>query len=416
MIRADIEKLLKKTIGLDAASIGSSAVQRAIRTRVSACGSKDLHAYWEHLRVSESELQELVEAVVVPETWFFRDREAFGALVRIVSEGNLAGRGLRVLSLPCSTGEEPYSIAMALLDAGVPAGRFVIDAVDISERAVAYARRGIYGKNSFRGNDFAFRDRYFTQTEYGYQVAETVRRHVDFTRGNLFDANLLPSVELYDVIFCRNVLIYFDSPDQDRAVDLLSGLLTAQGVLFVGPSETNLLLRRDFVSTRLPLAFAFRKGGTLVTCEPAKARPAKRSHKAPRPVAPRPQPARELSGALPVQAPPSLVPEQDPGIDDIRRIADQGELAEAARRCEEYLRSGKPSAEAWHLLGLIRDAAGNPSEAADYYRKTLYLDPNHHEALVHLALLLEKQGNMSAAKVLNDRVRRLDRQVKNEHA
>jgi chemotaxis protein methyltransferase WspC len=96
-------------------------------------------------------------------------------------------------------------------------------------------------------------------------------------------------------------------------------------------------------------------------------------------------------------------------MEEIRRIADRGQLAEAALHCEKHLRDGGVSPEVLHLLGLIRDATGNRPEAAEYYRKTLYLDPNHQEALVHLALLLDKQGDTAGAKVLNDRADRLDR-------
>ena len=86
------------------------------------------------------------------------------------------------------------------------------------------------------------------------------------------------------------------------------------------------------------------------------------------------------------------------GLDEAVRLADQGRFAEAAACCEEHLRRHGPSAEAFYLLGLVRDAGGNPTDAANYYRKALYLDPNHHEALVHLAFLLEQQGNSAARR------------------
>src|SRR3954463_795415 len=94
---------------------------------------------------------------------------------------------LRVLSLPCSTGEEPYSIAMALLDAGFPAERFHVDALDISLRALAFARRGVFGRNSFRGGDGEYRDRHFTAAGAGWQLGEAERRPVEFRQGNVLD-------------------------------------------------------------------------------------------------------------------------------------------------------------------------------------------------------------------------------------
>jgi len=266
MVLADFENLLKETMGLDVASIGSSAIERAVEKRLLACELQETHAYWERVRASEAELQELIEAVVVPETWFFRDREAFAALALTVYEDWLGAHPedhLRLLSLPSSTGEEPYSMAIALLDAGFPANRFRVDAVDISACALARAGHAVYGKNSFRGKELGFRDRHFEATAHGYRLSDAVRRQVQFQQGNLLAAGFLPGVESYDVIFCRNVLIYFDRAARDRALNVLVRLLTPKGVLFVAPSETGLLLSHNFIPTNMPRAFAFRKAGVM---------------------------------------------------------------------------------------------------------------------------------------------------------
>jgi chemotaxis protein methyltransferase WspC len=92
----------------------------------------------------------------------------------------------------------------------------------------------------------------------------------------------------------------------------------------------------------------------------------------------------------------------------VARLADQGRLVEAAKLCEDHLRTCGPSAQACHLMGMIRNAAGNLLEAAQYFRRALYLDPNHYEALVHLALLLQSQGDAAGGQVLRDRARRLE--------
>ncbi|HUP90907.1 MAG TPA: protein-glutamate O-methyltransferase CheR, partial [Solimonas sp.] len=283
MALPEIEQLLKKAMGLDSQSIGSPTVERAVESRQRALRIADAQVYWDKVSTDEAELQELIEAVVVPETWFFRDREAFAALAGTVLPEWLRshpGGVMRLLSLPCSSGEEPFSIAMALLDAGLAPERFAIDAVDISARALEIAQRGLYSPNSFRGEVLGFRDRHFEPTPHGHKVSDAVRQQVRFRQGNIFSPN---AGELYDVVFCRNLLIYFDRPVQDRAVKVIEKMLTAKGFLFVGPSETSLLGSHNFTSARWPLAFAFRKGVVPV------AKPAAPPRAAARP-APRPAP------------------------------------------------------------------------------------------------------------------------------
>jgi chemotaxis protein methyltransferase WspC len=416
---ADFEQLLKTSMGLNVASMGAPAIARAIQERQGACQLDNQQAYWERVRASDAELQELIEAVVVPETWFFRGRESFAALARLAHEDVLREPDsvLSLLSLPCSTGEEPYSMAMALLDSSLAADRFRIDAVDISTRALTQARRAVYGRNSFRDPELEFRDRYFDTTAQGYRLNEAVRRQVRFQQGNMFAAGFLPGVELYDVLFCRNVLIYFDRATQDRAIAVLKRLLKPKGVLFVAAAETGLPSSHEFVSTNLPLAFAFRRG---IAVPPEQKRvdnlPTRPSPR--RPVttpAPALRRTRPASAALAAAPPTSLAPEKSADIDKAMRLADQGHFVEAATCCAEHMRQHGPSAAAFHLMGLVRDATGNHLEAGGYYRKALYLEPNHYQSQIHLALLMEKQGDASGAQVLRNRTRRLEAQHKTGH-
>src|SRR4051812_11405689 len=158
-------------------------------------GITDVRAYESLLKPSGAEWTELLETIVVKETWFFRDGEPFQTFARLVRErwlGYQTKRPVRVLSLPCSTGEEPYSLVIALLEAGVKPEMFQVDAVDISARALIKARRALYGPNSFRGKDISFRDRYFHHTKEGYVLCPAVRSAVRFIEGNILDPNFLP--------------------------------------------------------------------------------------------------------------------------------------------------------------------------------------------------------------------------------
>jgi chemotaxis protein methyltransferase WspC len=407
MNAARFGELLDRALGLNPVSIGSSAIERAVEMRIKACNLQNDDDYWDLLQHSRDEVQELIEAVVVPETWFFRDPPAYAAMVGFVIERAVKGdpsRQQRLLSLPCSTGEEPYTMAMALIDAGVPASRFQIDAVDVSARSLSRAQLGIYGRNSFRSKDLAFRERHFEPTEAGHRVSDTVRGPVQFSQGNIVDPNLLLGAQPYDVIFCRNLLIYFDIQIQNHTLGLLRGLLAPDGVLFVGHSEAGLMAANGFASAKIPMAFAFQKAAAQPVrpkAEPAPPRSPNRQKPALGRVPPLERPRAPV--ARPQIAQP---PKPGPGIEELRRIADGGRLVEAAQGCETHIREFGPSPEIFVLLGLIRDAAGDPSGAANYYRKAIYLEPSSSEALHHLALLLKKQGDSSGAKLLEERLQR----------
>ncbi|MCF6238958.1 MAG: chemotaxis protein CheR, partial [Candidatus Marinimicrobia bacterium] len=203
-----IAGLLEQLIGLKVSSIGSSTMNRVLSIRMKTVGIDNVEKYFDKLTGSRLELRKLVEDVVIPETWFFRDQEPFRYLTEYVlqAEKKLSGGVLRILSLPCSTGEEPYSIAMTMLQAGLTPASFYIDAVDVSERALALAREGLYGENSFRVKDLSFRDSYFVSTEEGYALKQVVHDKVRFIQGNLLQTGFVETLGCYDVVFCRNVL------------------------------------------------------------------------------------------------------------------------------------------------------------------------------------------------------------------
>ena len=415
-----IAALLGEVTGLDATSVGPSALDRAVRDRMRAQGTPDPDSYQALLIAQAGELQELIETIVIPETWFFRDREAFAALTWLAAEhwmGHPEAKP-RLLSLPCSTGEEPYSIAMTLLDCGMRPDAFEVEGIDISERAVAGAQRALYGRNSFRSRSLEFRDRYFHKGNHGYQLSESVQRCVSFRRGNLLAPDLL-STAAYDVIFCRNVLIYFDAESQQRAIGTLQGALKANGVLFVGPSESALLLSRQMSPLPVAHAFAFRPSESKTTSPPRHdSRRAKRRRMLSARTAERvdrgaPPPWAALQQRL-IESPPKagtptrLVAPSTivHSLALISELADRGNLKEAAERCDAYLATQEPTAAALYLKGLIRDASGAQEEAIANYRMALYLDPNHAEALAHLALALERRGDAVAAEQLRERARR----------
>ncbi|WP_332846734.1 CheR family methyltransferase [Pseudomonas lactucae] len=400
---------LKERIGLDVASVGEAIIERAVRQRSQAVLAQTADEYWQHLQRSHDEQQALIEAVIVPETWFFRYPESFATLARL-AVARLAEikqmRALRILSLPCSTGEEPYSIAMALLDAGLEPHQFKVQGMDVSPLSVERARRGVYGKNSFRGGDLAFRERHFVEYGDGFHLAERVREQVRLQVGNLLDPALLANESSYDFVFCRNLLIYFDQPTQQQVFDVLKGLTHVDGVLFIGPAEGSLLGRHGMRSIGVPQSFAFSRHA-----EPPKPEPVF----APLPITPRrapPIPAkpRPFSTVSPQGVPTTSAPSDASALlSRIATLANEGKSAEARTACEQYLNSHPPAAQVFYWLGLLSDVAGSALDAQGYYRKALYLEPQHPQALMHLAALLQSQGDSAGARRLQARAARSER-------
>ena len=424
-----IEKILEDATGLDSSSIGSNVVQRVIKQRMVIAGIEDVGSYYARLRRDKNELQSLIEDVTVPETWFFRDKAPFELLSeRIKAEWLPSSKEgvLRILSLPCASGEEAYSIAMALHDLGFNSNNMRIDAVDISKRALARASEAVYGENSFRGDEGNYQQRFFDKTNDGYRLRESIRSMVKFWHGNLLDDKFLAGAELYDVIFCRNVMIYFSRGLQEKAVKKLYRLLAVNGLLFVGHAEAANLAGDYFSYIKYPGAFAFRKKtdgisnkaqqSQEIVKEAVNARGlvsandgniadprAAGSKRLPRSRKTFPKKVADENVTIVTKK----FKKAEPILEKIRQLADEGLLKEASGLCERFLENNAVNAEAYYLFGLIKQAEANDADASNLFRKAVYLNPLHYEALVHLAVLAESQGNLAAAAVYRARASRI---------
>jgi chemotaxis protein methyltransferase WspC len=427
-----IEELIRLKTGLTTQSVGAAVVYRGVKLQMATVGVESLDDYYVQLTTDPTALQALIERVVIPETWFFRNPEAFEALIKMVLGEWLPTHPLstlRILSVPCSTGEEPYSLAMAMLGAGISRSRFSIDAVDVSERALAAARRAVYRENSFRSQYADHRNRYCEPVAGGYSPRAEVRECVRFLKGNLITGDFVSGAAQYDVIFCRNVLIYFDRPTQSEVIGTLHRWLTPEGYLFVGPAEGMLAAER-FAGLGIPMSFGYRPRRSRPQPQPvAESAPvalvgATAHRRRARPAAPAPQPVRPGGEKQPIGWPRSApiripTPQQaSQAVIDTQQqlraaeeLADSGQLAEAAMLCESALRQSSTSAPLQFLLGLVRDSLGEIDAAIESYRKTIFLDPQHRDAMLHLAALMDRVGDSVAATRLRERARRAAREV-----
>lgn len=199
----------------------------------------------------------------------------------------------------------------------------------------------------------------------------------------------------YDVIFCRNVLIYFDQPAREQTLQTLERLLQEEGLLFVGASETGPFFKSQFVAVRYPGAFAYRKTGEIVK---SFSQPTVNKVK---------HQGKPVSRLRPDSAPVSLPLATAISLEEARQLADAGQLEEAATLCETYLSENRTSAAGYILLGQVQQAAGNNLLAEQSFQKAIYLAPDSCEALTHLALLKENRGDAAGVTLLWQRIQRL---------
>jgi chemotaxis protein methyltransferase CheR len=270
-LSAEEQRLLRDVIrehsGIDFRDDARYLLQRRLRPRLEALGLPSYAAYHRYLATDPdrgAELERLVELVTTHETYFFREPaslEAFqGEILPELHATKKASRRLTVWSAGCSTGEEAYTIAILIVESGRFAGWDVrVFGNDISRRVLAVARAATYGRASFRATDERLRARYFHEVDGKHVVSSEIRALVSFGHGNLLDENMLAIVGEVDVIFCRNVLMYFDVATRRRVVAALYKRLARGGTLILGHSESLLNLTTAFELVHLPTDMVYRK-------------------------------------------------------------------------------------------------------------------------------------------------------------
>jgi chemotaxis protein methyltransferase WspC len=436
---AELEAAVRSRVGFDPQSVGDQSLLRAVRQHMTKGRVSDGDDYIAHLLKDDAEFEAFVEELVVPETWFFRDRQPFRCIQYFATQcwrPSLLGDRLRILSIPCSTGEEPYSIAMALLDVGLTPTQFHIDGADLSRHALRQAEHGGYGRSSFRGDEAAFpdlRDRFLQRQKDAFVANAQLRGTVRFFQANLISASLLADQPEYHVIFCRNVLIYLDPDARRTALANLHRLLSSAGLLYVGHVEARVAAEGAFRRFNAEFPFAFSPAGHDHRAEAAhQSFPIATSSTSDKTRAAGIAVAAGLSTRNTPTAPPNRIVSSDaapriaadgaPAADNASvkvkpkemeasstlaaagSAANAGRLDEATRLCQEILACEPTSVSAICLLGLVSKARGKKGEAERFFQKALYLEPRHKEALVHMMLLAQERGDEESAANFRRRV------------
>lgn len=221
-------------------------VERRLQERIAATASPSFRDYFTMVRFQASgeEMQHLVNAMTVNETYFYREDYQFDALVRHllpeIARTRAPSDPIRLWSMPCSTGEEPYSIAMQILENWPQADEYSVEilASDIDSRVIAEAKHGLYSARALHRLTPSLKSRYFTAVGEDFRICQELRGSIDFSVVNITETLAMRRFRKLDVIFCSNMLIYFDDNSRRLAVEALYESLRPGGYICLGHSES----------------------------------------------------------------------------------------------------------------------------------------------------------------------------------
>lgn len=421
-----------------------------------AAAGLDVATYLARLAAPDErdELRALAERLTVGETYFFRngnDLQAFlGAVLPERTRARAAERVLRLLSVGCSSGEEPYTLAMLLHDVPRLASWDVaIRGVDVNPAAIRRATRARYTAWSLRQTSPDLRRRFFHAEHGGFRLVEAIRRRVAFEERNLLDPDPgLWAPDAYDVVFCRNVLMYLAPEVAAQVVTRIEGALAPGGFLFLGHAETLRGVSTAFHLRHSHGTFYYqRKEGGDATLDaaqpswPTVTEAAEEAQDVHWTDAIRAASARVAALSAPVEAGPAdarpasreaggevrdatwirvtraldllrhdrhaealsalggASPEEDTDALLLRAVllASSGDPGAAERVCAQVLERDELNAEAHYVMALCREHAGDRAAAMDHDRYALYLDPTFAMPRLHLGLLAKRAGDGRAA-------------------
>lgn len=258
-----LNELIAQQYGITFPEHKRSMLEARLRGRLQALHlPRFLDYYLQLQRDPNGERKKLAELVTNNETYFFRETQQFGALFEESAREDRRGRTLRLLCAGCSSGEEPYTLAMfGQQNAGRLDGRTIeIDAFDVDSGRIEMARRAEYGPSSMRSLSAEQVERYFQPvSRERWSLRPPFRAGVRFAWGNILDPGTFPPAAPYDAVFCRNVLIYFSEAALRKAVDHFAAVLRPGGLLFLGVSESIIGLSTRFETVRLSRTIAYRR-------------------------------------------------------------------------------------------------------------------------------------------------------------
>ncbi len=382
------KRLLENEAGF---AVNAAFFSNTLRARMREHGFEKAQAYYAFLTTGSSgkeELKALIEQLTVGETSFFRYQAQWDVLrdvllPELIRERRLGERSLRCWSAGCCSGEEAYSIAMTVLETLPQVEKWDVRILgtDINNDYLRKAEAGLYSERSVRSVPPDWRQKYFNQVEGRYAVCDAVKRFVRFEQYNLAQDSPADSrVSDVDVLFCRNVTIYFTLESTKRLMEQFAGRLHPGGYLFLGHAETLWQISDRFEPVEFPQTVIYRRmhDGTSPMPEPLLS----------------PRPFLELP-----QAPlPAKAPDQHVLLFQAWELANQGAYTQAIPLLLKVLEEDNLSDEAYHLLGTLYCRIDQSEKALEAFKRALYVDPINPLAYMNMGSIYRYQRRLKEAE------------------
>jgi len=241
-------------------------VARRVATRMGEMDISSVKDYWRYLSLDPdgNELTELINLIVIGETYFFREflqLQLFAEEILPLIAAQNTNRQIKILSAGCATGEEPYTLAIILKEMLDQPGRWniKIEGIDINVQAVKRAKEGRYSDHALRETPYVYRDKYFRSENGIYTLSPEIKEMVSLSWGNIYDGAHMGRLFGYDVVFCRNVLIYFDRNSAEKVLENLYRAMRPKGYIFSGMAESIGRLSTLFKMERFRKTFVYCK-------------------------------------------------------------------------------------------------------------------------------------------------------------
>ena len=358
--------------------------------------------------IDDPALRILIEGLTINETHFFRNEPQFKVLLSTILpeliKKHQQDKKLRIWSAACSSGEEPYSVAMSLLTLipEIADWNLYIVGSDIDRTILDKASRATYGEWSFRQVPTEF-DRFFIRSEGSREVVPEAKRMVQFYQQNLVDIDswIYDRIRYgkMDIIFCRNVLIYFDQQTTQRIIDALYECLVPGGWLIVGHADPSQDRFKKFITHTFPQTIIYQKPSEgeppgLMPQKPAQAKSSKPLYQIAEEA--KKDPERAIGELLALSEEPD--PASQRTILLARLLASRRRLAEAQDQAAKAVQQASLSAEAYYVQGVIFREMGRADQALDVFRRAVFLDKNFVLARVQLAECLADLAQYERAK------------------